>query len=422
MPITKTSLPPVLRQFLAWTAVLASIAFATKCICQWLLHLPAAYDYMIFPTSFLGVDFNCFRGRFEHFHHASFFGPNSSLVFTYPAPAAVVYQFFYLPPEPVVVYSLFFAACIGIVGYHFSGVLERYGVQRKQALIFLAVTALCSDAFICQFFLANLEIVLGFVIGFGLYFFLKNKPWASATCFAVAGSMKLFPFIFLALLLTQKKYKQIAYALVLAVVIYIASCWLLSGSVATSWHGTQAGLDFYRQNYALSFNSWDTGVDHSIWGLIKGTIVLAGFHYPTNSTMAPIMRMYMAVTTVIGLLLYFLRIRFLPVLNQVLTICIISILLTPSSKDYTLMHLYVPWAMLVLLAVQAHRQHREIQGLKAAFVCLALLLAPISEIIARGNVLSGQIKSVQLIALLIIGLRFPFTTPEEATSAAPMRA
>ena len=60
-----------------------------------------------------------------------------------------------------------------------------------------------------------------------------------------------------------------------------------------------------------------------------------------------------------GVILWFWRIRKPPILNQVTALSVASVLLPPLSHDYTLMHLYAPWVMLVMLAsICLHQGHR----------------------------------------------------------------
>jgi hypothetical protein len=110
-----------------------------------------------------------------------------------------------------------------------------------------------------------------------------------------------------------------------------------------------------------------------------------------------------------GLILYLLKIRHLPLINQVLCLCIASILLPPVSYDYTLMHLYIPWAMLVLFAQEQWASRRSVAGLTAALALLAFLFAPESEMICQSVRFGGQLKAIALMALLVVSLKYPFS-------------
>ena len=79
-----------------------------------------------------------------------------------------------------------------------------------------------------------------------------------------------------------------------------------------------------------------------------------------------------AASLVAAVWLYFKRIFKLPLLNQVLSLTICSILLPPVSHDYTLIQMYAPWAIV-------HADYRY----------------------------AGQFKALVLLVLLLLALRFP---------------
>ena len=115
----------------------------------------------------------------------------------------------------------------------------------------------------------------------------------------------------------------------------------------------------------------------------------------------------MPVMAFAGIIVYFDVIRKLPVVNQVICLIVATILLPPVSYDYTLLHLYVPWALLLLVAVESRRRH--VAGLTAAMVCCAILFAPVTELIVHGQSYGGQVKACALVGLGLIALvrKFP---------------
>jgi hypothetical protein len=122
--------------------------------------------------------------------------------------------------------------------------------------------------------------------------------------------------------------------------------------------------------------------------------------------------MYLAVAAVSGVALYFLRIRHLPIINQVLCLCIASILLPPVSYEYTLLHLYVAFGLLALFAQKMWSARVQIPGISAAMCCLAILVSPLSEVIYHMERFGGQIKAIVLVVLMIIALKYPFEAGE----------
>ena len=125
----------------------------------------------------------------------------------------------------------------------------------------------------------------------------------------------------------------------------------------------------------------------------------------TNMSLNPqVTPIYLGVVAFAGVALWIFRIRKLPLTNQVLALTTASVLLPPISHDYTLMHLYAPWAMLVFATLQG----RRIPGLGIAFTCFALLFTPQSYLIYYSARFAGEFKSVVLVVLFLTSLRFAF--------------
>ncbi len=96
----------------------------------------------------------------------------------------------------------------------------------------------------------------------------------------------------------------------------------------------------------------------------------------------------------------------MPVINQVICLCVASIILPPVSYDYTLVNLYIPWAMLVCFALD--KQTLKTAGLTIAFVCFAIATSIQTEFIYHGRSVEGQIKAIALCVLMVAALRYPF--------------
>jgi hypothetical protein len=119
---------------------------------------------------------------------------------------------------------------------------------------------------------------------------------------------------------------------------------------------------------------------------------------------------YMAVAAAAGLILYFWRIRTLPRANQILALTVASIMLPPVSGDYTLIHLYIPWGVLVLISISLKNAHK-VRGLVLSFSCMAFLMAPESFAVIYGIRIAGQLKAIVLLILFIVSITYPFEEP-----------
>ena len=129
-----------------------------------------------------------------------------------------------------------------------------------------------------------------------------------------------------------------------------------------------------------------------------------------------LLHLYLAILALAGCVLFVTRIAKLPVVNQILALTVASILLPPVSYDYTLIHLYVPFA-LVVFAVLNREDHSA--PVLITFCLFAYLLSWQSEFILHGVRFGSQTKAVALLALLCVSVVYPF--PSAASSRAAVR-
>lgn len=360
------------------------------------------------------VDFLCFDARFAHFHSATFFSPALGVAFAYPPPMALFYKAFYLPPHHhLPIFLMVSGGCALWLGWTLGQAMIGRGVSPQATWLFLSTTLCVSYPFWFEFMLGNMEICVFLVVAAGMLAFVRERYYLAACVFAVAAGMKIFPFVYLALLLSKRKYRELASGIVFGAALYTVSLWAICPSLATANRGLAAGFDFFRVHYALAFRPIETGFDHSIFGFIKR--VAAECHV---YTMPPrVLTGYLLVVSLVGLILYFARIKKLPLLNQALCLCIASILLPPTSHDYTLMHLYVPWGLIVLYAIERWKAGQSVDGLKWVFVCFAVLVSAESEFIFHWG-FSGQLKAIALVVLLVIALSKPWPSEFDRTAHA----
>jgi hypothetical protein len=380
---------------------------------KYLLHGRYPYTWPFIP--FHGfLDFLCFNFRFQHFHHLDFFSDARvyGLKFMYPAPVALLYEGFYaIHWHSLTIFLLVTGSLVAMLGGMLGRAMVRRGVTRWKTALFLGSVLCVSYPFWFEYLLGNMEICIFLLVAFGLLAFWRGQLAVSATLIGVAASMKIFPFVFLALFLSRRKYREFALGIVVAAVVNVVALWAVCPSLGVSYRGIEAGLAAFRVRYMLRYLPVETGFDHSIFGFVKQvTHHSVGMIIPGEW-----LTVYLAFAVVVGLALYFLRIRHLPLLNQILCLCICSILLPPTSHDYTLLHLYVPWGLMVLYAIDEGRAGRRVEGLLAVFVCFAILMSAESELIYHAG-FSGQLKAVTLVVLLVIGLRRPWWLPKETAA------
>jgi hypothetical protein len=287
---------------------------------------------------------------------------------------------------------------------------ERIGV-RSAAL--LALAFLLSYPLWFDFVRANSEFLVWCVLAVGLWAIVRRNSYLAAACFGVAGAMKLYPFIFLALLVSRRQYRQLLFGLAVSAAAYISALWLESGSIAFSWQNRGVGF------VALASMTYQAIMfyDHSLFELVKLVMVFVPSVLHRHLYELPLQvaaraeRYYLVTFGVMGIVVFFGWIRKLLLLNQIVALALLSVLLPPISFDYTLIELYFPCALLIFAAIQQAQRHQGaiLPGLRNALLLMAVVLAPEAEFSAHHLTVSPLIKWVTLIALFGVALRQPFS-------------
>jgi hypothetical protein len=241
----------------------------------------------------------------------------------------------------------------------------------------------------------------------GLVFFLTNRGYSAAACFGLAASMKIYPVVYLGLLLVRRQYRQIVFGVGVLVVTTMVSLWLVYPSISVASREIDKGLDTFRVMYMLH-KRVELGFDHSLLSLVKYPIK----PFPVPEKFAPVLSVYLITVAVSGIALFIFRIRRLPVINQIVCLTVACVFFPPVSFEYTLMHLFVPLALLVLLSIDLARRNRTMPGLNACFCCLVVLLGALPELIVMQHRVGGQVKAIVLGILFYLALRYPLAVPD----------
>lgn len=404
-------LPGPVQRFLSLFVGLTLLCVASELVCWRVLHLDYPFTWPLMDRADSFYDFTLYLPRFAYFHSPNFFtfdGPG----YVYPAPLAALHGLLSLLPAPTKVFLGLLVVAWLMAAVLWGRLLLRRGLTWRAMLVLVGIVAALSYPFWFEFEQANLEWILCVLVGAGVVAFLNGRGYTAGVCLGVAGSMKIYPLVFLGLLLARKQYKQMAVALIACGLSLLAGLWLVCPDLAVSWHGMLLGMEQFRQWYVLSY--MDVGFDHSLIAVCKAISLIVLPDELPMSALSLLVWIYISAAAFAGILTYFDVIRKRPVINQVMCLTVATILLPPVSFDYTLLHLYVPWALLVLLALE--NRGRDVPGLTAAMVCCAILFAPETELIVHGQTYGGQVKACALVGLLLIALvrKFPSAYDLEA--------
>ena len=278
--------------------------------------------------------------------------------------------------------------------------LVEAGLPAPTATGFMVISLVTSYPLLFSFERGNLETVIAIFITLGVWAFCTGRLTLAAVLWGMFGSVKLYPLLLVALFLSRRQYRAFALTLVTAVVTTVASLWYIGPTIRQAQAGIQLGTNGFLQSSTFAVTKalcWD----HSIFAVVK----LVAIRW--NADYAHLLAPFLMAAGAIMLVLYFVRIRTLPIANQVLILSLCEVLLPPSSYDYTLLQLYGAWGVLVWVAIEAARAGRRVRSLGATFVLLALVMTPSNFVAWHGFSYNGQFKCAVLLALLVLAMVVP---------------
>ncbi len=403
-PAEKPLLPTALLRFWLWTLAITALSLVYTEAMIHLLHSRSTLGPAVLWNNERWWDFLAFQDRFEHFRTPQFWAPYD-YPFTYPAPMAVLFAALYRIPHALRFYLLGCVAALGAGAVATARAIAARGYTFVAALGFALTIPVLAWPVWLLLGSANTEGLVALLTAAGMFAFLRRRWMIASAAFACAGSLKLFPLVLLALLWSAKRYREFVAGIVLFVLVTVASLAFVGPTVGEAAHRIGAGLLFVKQTYALNRTPQSLDVNHSLFSPVKFAtlLLLHGVAEPSReATLNTAFRSYCAGAAIFGVALYWMRIRYLPVLNQMLALVVCAVLLPPYSVDYTLIHLFVPCALLCVYASE-----EEVRGQAAAFACFTFLF-PIATFFTARYRFGSQVRMLALCGLLAVALRFPF--------------
>jgi Glycosyltransferase family 87 len=258
----------------------------------------------------------------------------------------------------------------------------------------------------------NIEGVVWAVEVLGLTAFVTRRYWSAGLLLALAAAMKVYPAIFLTLLLYKKRYREVAVSVVAMAVINIASLWILGPTIAQADADIRRGLAGMNSGVLMNFrDGYVIAYDHSLFAGIKQGLHLINLRNP--AALGPEIQAaavpYLVLAVAGFAVLYWFRLRQLPLLNQILVLTVVDLTFPFMSQEYTLVHLYFPWALLLIfLARDVSRARLAIPSTGALIMlgALAFLFAPTPHQYLNHSI-TGQMQLAALIALGAAGSMVP---------------
>ncbi|MEO8371328.1 MAG: glycosyltransferase 87 family protein [Candidatus Solibacter sp.] len=254
---------------------------------------------------------------------------------------------------------------------------------------------------------ANLEGFIWAFWGLGLAAFVARKHKTAAVLFALIAAMKIYPGVMLLLLLSRKLYKEIVLAGVAFVGFTLLGLQLLGPTLPAAIADVKQSSS--RVAGAHLHYSYDSiRYEHSLFSVIKQA---AFFYYGPvhdaglDGTIQAAAKPYVLVALCVLPVLYWFRIRKLPLLNQATALILVAVTFPHLSIEYTLIHLYFPWALFLLYL------SRDVGTGRASLswpVARGIMLG-FAFVFAMGpfGLIAGQLKMFVLMAMLAVSMIVP---------------
>jgi hypothetical protein len=156
--------------------------------------------------------------------------------------------------------------------------------------------------------------------------------------------------------------------------------------------------------------------DHSLFGAAKQVVHVFFYGgFDDKQVIENMLRVYDVVVPLAGILLYWFRLRHLPLLNQFISYVVLSLLLPQVSYEYKLVHAYLILGAFLLFLLEDVRSGRVAvpeSASRVIFISCAVLCAPLSYLMVglkSDQILGigGQIKMLFLLAILWTVLKHP---------------
>ncbi len=419
--IARGGFPGVLLRFAWWLAGLAALSLVWTLAWTHLLHTAHPYGVTLFWDRFGWSDFTVFAERSRHFRSAAYWD-EFNYPLTYPAPLGVVFGLFYKLSHPLAVYLALCAAGLTAWAVWLARGLAARGMAGGPAFAFVAIVLLACWPVVALLDTANIEGLLAILLAAGVLCVLRGRAWTGAALIGVAASMKLFPFILLALLLSMRRRREFAAGLAVMALTTLGSLALLGPDMRQAQQHIDGGMRFVKLAFIFSTQREALNFSHSLFSPWKFAVVWASRHvaaapqdllartHREDALLEVAFKLYMAASAGFGLWLYFARIRRLPLLNQTLALTVCAVLLPPLSADYTLLELLLPFGLLCLFATEAWRNGVEPPGLRAALVCFAWIFGWETFLTMHAS-FDRPARALALCVLLVVVVRHRFPWP-----------
>lgn len=186
----------------------------------------------------------------------------------------------------------------------------------------------------------NYEVILFIFLAIFIYLYEKGMVYKSIPFLSLAIAMKLFPAIFIILLLSDRKYKAVFYTLLLAFLVTVASYASFKGGLLVNIKLHMFNLQLYNEDYARG--NGGMGYCNSFFCGIKAVVAYFHpqfFHAFVNLFFKPYTGFTLVFFSLISAYIFFVEKEFW---KKVTLLVFCMNILPHVSADYKLIHIFIP--------------------------------------------------------------------------------
>ncbi len=342
-------------------------------------------------------------------HTARFGATSGSRGLSYPAPmmSGLLLVTRYVS-KPVIVYEVFLVlltlACLVVLLRTLSG---------SAPLLSLTASLSVLGSFPLMYLMerANIEGLLFAIELTGILAFIARRHLIAGLLIALACSMKLYPGLLLLLLLYRRKYKEFFVSGAAIIVFTVLGYWSMGPTIPQAFSDVQAGMTKEHSDYFVAFRPTEIGFDHSVFALIKTVLYISGFDLAAiKRTMSLLFTPYLLTCVCSLAALYFLRIRRMPLLNQIVLYLSLCVSLPFMSNEYTLVHIHIALALFLVFLARDLTRDADAVSFRAALAFLipfAIIVAPATYVTWPTNPHGASLKTISLMCLWVAALTVP---------------
>ena len=337
-------------------------------------------------------------------HTAAFFDPENPLPVAYPPFGAVQLALLYSFGHPVISFLALAMAALGLAVWGVRRALVENGIGRRSATLFPLTLVLVSFPIERLVVQGNIEIFLWIFAAAGTWAYLRDRDDVAAILWGLAAASKLYPAALLVLFLPRRKFRAFAIGMLVFAAVSALSMVYLGPDLAVAWKGSIHAVFGYQQLRAAELSTRELHANHSLFVLVKFAATVLGI--------SPVMlvKPYYACGGLLFAAVFFLRLRKMPVANQLLGASVFMLTLPTISYFHTLVNLYAPLLVLFLLAIRADRMGVRIAGLSTAILLFLPLFASFQlSTFPSVFLFCGIVQATLLLLLFLYAVQYPFS-------------